>query len=412
MPTYDSWSEAIKQIKRLTRSVTREQLKLAKYAGIALPRDLPSVVGAARLKRALEVELAVSPVTSSTDSQLSYLRSLNAKCARNKNVREDQDEAKAWIDFYQLSRREKALEKLQLESGDIVMSKDSGGERLSQVISIGSSGRLYFKGGQGASAWPDRVLLRSRKSEDSISARRLRRAAANQASARYKITGISSAKEQELAEFKINMPLTEDDVEQLQETIDAAKDERPIQLFLETHPQILAALLSGRSRFVVPRPQLGGRRIPDFFISDVDSLGIRWLLVELETPISPITLKNDNVLDKFARKGLSQIDEWRNWILKNLELARRSRREEGLGLIDIRPRSEGLVLVGRRSRLNQNADIVRHSIHEEQRVRIHTYDWLVETLHGVLAYDGPPVLNTRTIPPWRDEEDEAIPDWD
>ncbi len=363
------------------------------------------MVGAARLRRALESELVVSPVTPSTDSQLDYLGNLNAKCARNPSVRANQDEAKAWIEFYQLVRRQKALEKLQLESGDIVVIKDSGGERLGEVVSIGSSGRIYFKGGQGARAWPDRVLLQSRKSDNSTRARRLKKTAANQAATRYKIAGMSFAKEQELSGFRVTTLLTYDDVEQLQETIDAAKDEKPIQLFLEARPQILAALLSGRSRFVVARPQLGGKRIPDFFISDVDSLGIRWLLVELETPVSSITLKNDNVLDKFARKGLSQIDEWRNWIMKNLELARRSRREEGLGLVDIRPRSEGLVLVGRRNRLNQNADIVRHSIHEDQRVRIHTYDWLIDTLHGVLKHDGPPVLNPATIPPWREDDE-------
>ncbi len=109
--------------------------------------------------------------------------------------------------------------------------------------------------------------------------------------------------------------------------IDSAKDEKPNQSFMEARPQILAGLVGGRisSRFVVPRPNFGGKRIPDSVIADVDSPGLNWVLVELETPVSAVTLKGDSILEEHARKGVSQVEEWREWILSNLALARRSR---------------------------------------------------------------------------------------
>jgi hypothetical protein len=334
---------------------------------------------------------------------LDFLSSLNAKRARDPLVQADQEEAKAWIEFHLLKRRLEALERLRPEAGDIVQIKDSGGNWLGEVVSIAGNGRIHFKGGQGARAWPDRVTLKCRKEATTKSALKFKKNATNQASTRSRASGWSMAKEQELADFSVAVSITGDDVEQLQEVIDAAKDERPIQSFLEARPQILAALLTGTSRFCVMRPQLGGRIIPDFLLSDVDSLGIRWVLVELETPVSTITLKNDNLLDKYARKGVSQVEEWRNWFQNNLELARRSRRDGGHGLVDIRPRSEGLVLVGRRARMYDNADVVRHPIRENQHIRVHTYDWLIDRLNGVLSFSGPSGANPHLIQPLRDD---------
>ena len=143
--------------------------------------------------------------------------------------------------------------------------------------------------------------------------------------------------------------------------------------------------------------------IPDFLICDTNSAGVRWLLVELETPHSAITLNSRNDLDEVARKGVSQIKEWREWLQNNLGMARRSPREDGLGLVDVRPKSGGLVLVGRRARLKHNSGFVRNAIREDSAIRIHTYDWLVEQLLGNLQFNGPPALSPYVIPPPREK---------
>jgi len=119
-------------------------------------------------------------------------------------------------------------------------------------------------------------------------------------------------------EFEVKSPLTTEDVEQLREVIEAADDEKPIQEFIESHPQILGTLLGGNIRFCLPRSSLAGKYVPDFLASNVDSLGVRWVLIELETPRSSVTLKNSNELEQHARKGVSQVREWREWLQKIL----------------------------------------------------------------------------------------------
>jgi hypothetical protein len=334
---------------------------------------------------------------------LELLSSLDAKRGRDPRVQADHYEADGWIKFHLLMRRQVALERLRLVAGDIVEVESSAGRSLGEVISITSNGRVHFKGGHGASAWPDKLTVRCRNGTNTKRAQALRKEAANQAAHRSKATMLSQAKELEIEDFKVIEALSPTDIERLQKVIDGANDEKPIQGFLETRPHILAALLTGRSRFVVPRPQFGSERIPDFLLGDIDSLGIRWLLVELETPASAVTLRNHTMLEKRARKGVSQIEEWREWIQDNLEKARRPRREGGLGLVDIRPRSQGIVLVGRRERLLDNAKTVRNPIREANDILVHTYDWLIERLSGCLNYKGIPALNPNAIHPLREE---------
>lgn len=268
------------------------------------------------------------------------------------------------------------------------VTRGEGGD-LREVSSIGSSGRVRFTGSGGGVAWPDMVVVRCRRGDDTAAARELKQEAANRAALRQRIGEWSASKEQELRAYIVDSRLTQEDISQLQFVIQTAKDEKPIQQFIEAFPRVLTALLGGHTRFCVPRPALGGRYIPDFLISDVNSLGIRWILVELETPESNVTLKGVNDLEQHARRGVTQVKEWREWLLNNLGMARRSKRREGLGLVDIRPRSEGLVLVGRRSLLFENADAVRYPIREGDDINVHTYDWLVEQLLGVLRFSGP-----------------------
>jgi len=88
--------------------------------------------------------------------------------------------------------------------------------------------------------------------------------------------------------------------------------------------------------------------------------------------------------------------------LTHLAQARLSHKEGGLGLVDIRPQSKGLVIVGRRALLGDNAKEVRFAYAEKQRIEVHTYDYLLETLEGALNFSGPSGLNPYLIQPWRD----------
>jgi hypothetical protein len=144
---------------------------------------------------------------------------------------------------------------------------------------------------------------------------------------------------------------------------------------------------------VIPRPSLAGKYIPDFLLADVDSSGVRWVLLELETVGSGLTLQSENSFDKYVRKGISQVEDWRRWLLENLAHARKDKAQGGGGLVDIRPDSDAIVLAGRRDLLRAPSRELRRPFEEKNRISVHTYDWLIERLQGTLEYVGSPALN-------------------
>jgi hypothetical protein len=401
-----NWRDAVADILIATGQVTPTQHKLAALAGIPLPEGLPRLVAAARLKAALGAELNIEPSIARSDIHDDIIAELQTNEYRVDPPPADGREADAWIRFLRLKRRQGYLEQLQLAAGDVVEVNGSPSLQLVEVSSIGSDGSIYFKGGGGARAWPDVVTVRCRKADASSAATDLRTTAANQAALRSRNTSWSIAKQHELAEYEVEARLTREDVEQLGQVIEAAEDEKPIQQFLESRRQILTALLSGTQfRYCLPRPRLTDKYIPDFLLSDVNSLGVSWVLVELETPLSNVTLADGSQLDKYARKGVSQVEQWREWLIHHLSQARRSRREaDGLGLFDIRPESEGLVLVGRRALRYEDEQAVRTRIREKDNIHVHTYDWLLDKLTGILNFNGSPAHNPHLLKRLRDKQ--------
>jgi hypothetical protein len=66
--------------------------------------------------------------------------------------------------------------------------------------------------------------------------------------------------------------------------LDEAADEKPLQAFLELHPEMLVAELGMYCRWVLPRSSLAGKYVPDFLTARLYSSGLTWTLVELESP--------------------------------------------------------------------------------------------------------------------------------
>jgi hypothetical protein len=156
--------------------------------------------------------------------------------------------------------------------------------------------------------------------------------------------------------------------------------------------------LRGNSRYCISKVRLGREYIPDFLIADVDSAGIHWTLIELETPTSSVFLKNGKTLDAKARRGVEQITEWRQWLTNNLSYARRPRHEDGLGLFDITPSAPAYVFVGRRHRLGNGSGAARAEHKSQNGIQIHTYDALVEWLRGSMRHTGLPTTNPYALP--------------
>lgn len=403
--THASWHDAVAAIRLLTGPSTERQRELARIAGTDLPASLPRIVAAARLQTFFAPELDVSVPGEPSESQLELISVFGDFAPSDVSpAPADAREADAWLKFLWLESRAHTLEALQLEAGDVVERPSRDGE-LAEVSSIGSDGRIYFRGGLGRGAWPDEVVMRARRSDRTADALATRETSANQRAERARISGWSGPKHAEVREFEVNLQLTHSDIEILRVALESAENERPIQKVVESRPQLLTSLVGGAPRYCIPQVRLGAEYVPDFLVGSVDSTGIRWLLIELETPRSDVTLRDENQLDKHGRKGVSQIETWREWLIQNLDYARRSRRDHGLGLPDIRPGAEGLVIVGRRERLHANSHTVRLPIEESRRIRVHTYDWWLGQLEGIVAYHGPWASNAYLLHP--SDEDTA-----
>lgn len=219
---------------------------------------------------------------------------------------------------------------------------------------------------------------------------------------------VSAAGLRELSQYRVAALATDDNLVQLESCVERATDEKPIQEYLEAHPQVLASLLAGSDRYCIPKARLGGRYVPDFLLCYADSVGAHWFLVELETPRSRIALATGRDFEQHAREGVAQVQEWRRWLENNLATARASIRDDGLGLVGISPNARGIVLVGRREFVNNNHDRLRRTVEAQQRIEIHTYDWLVEQLRQAATAQGPRGMNPALLREVPDADNASI----
>ena len=388
-----SWQEADVALAAEAGPATAEQLSLAAKVGVSIDPAIPRVVAAAMLRVALQpvmaIEITRAPVER-FEERLDWLRRDSDPPMNPANG----EEATAWIEYLHLVRRREALISRELCEGDIVNTPDG---ELAEVSSISIDGRIYFKGGSGQCAWPDLVTVQTRADDLTAEAAALRSHAANAAAHRRKLTLLSQAKAAALSDYEVTDTPTIAEIDEFEQVISLAEDERPIQQFLENHQCLLTALIAGRPRYCLPKPRLGSEYVPDFLIAGVDSLGIHWVLVELETPLSGVYLKDGRQFDEKARKGISQIGDWRHWLGEHLHSARAFKPDGGLGLVDIRSNAPAIVMVGRRSKLNTVHDAARHSEAEHSRITVHTYDRLLDRLRGASRFSGPPGANPHLI---------------
>jgi hypothetical protein len=226
MATFSKAKDALGAIARRIQPVTAQQMLLARKLKVALPEKLPCLVAAAWIKRAMAKELFEEPLLP-TGAQQEYLESLEPPPKRLKLALASQDrsEMSAWIEYEELTSRARALRALQLSEGDIVLVSVGGEGRKTEVHSFGANGKVYFKGGLGAGAWPDRLTLLYGHDDTSSGAAEVRSEVANEVSRQTTARAWSQAREQELSEYKIRKEMTEADLETLRRVVDSANDE-------------------------------------------------------------------------------------------------------------------------------------------------------------------------------------------
>jgi hypothetical protein len=161
--------------------------------------------------------------------------------------------------------------------------------------------------------------------------------------------------------------VTQGDIADYTTVLEAAADERPLQEFLGSRPGMLSQQL----------PRLGAEYVPDFVVARLNSGGLHWTLVELESPRAGLFTRQGRKTRQFD-SGTRQVSDWRDWIAANRDYAQRPKTAGGLGLPEIDHSARGLVIMGRRSAVTDDDRRRLKSVTFNERVNVHSYDWLIE----------------------------------
>lgn len=174
------------------------------------------------------------------------------------------------------------------------------------------------------------------------------------------------------------MDVTYNHVSKFEKCLETAKRELDVQAFLEANPMLLVQHLGGgHGRWAIPQQSLGGMHVTDFVIGHAHSSGRDWVAVELESPCVPIYSKNGDP-SRYLNHAVRQIQDWRAWLKLNQNMASRPRSEAGLGLTDIGPEVFGLILIGRRDKLDPKTKLRRRQLKIDANIDVHTYDYLLD----------------------------------
>jgi hypothetical protein len=164
-------------------------------------------------------------------------------------------------------------------------------------------------------------------------------------------------------------------VKKLKTVIDAAADERPIQKYLEEHPDLLGQLLGGgQGRWVFPKPKFGSEFVPDFLLCDRDSDGFHWKAIELENPnYAPLNGKGSQS-GKFAI-ARRQIGDWRTWLWDNIAYARDK-------FTDIDGECQSIIIIGRRKMRRPEHQKRYRDLSSDPRLTVMSYDRFFEQIEA------------------------------
>ncbi|MGW4025744.1 MULTISPECIES: Shedu anti-phage system protein SduA domain-containing protein [unclassified Streptomyces] len=391
--TETNWQLVADGLGHLFAGPTAEQLALSDALVIPLATNTPTPVAGALLRAQLAKPLRLREHPGIDEPEYNYLASVAAETGLRIPVQEEigsRDVLNAWLEVAWARRTVHHLERLRPEVGDIAVTvkrRKPDEDRYGQISSISLSGRLNFRGGLGRRAWPHTVkhLAKPGDADHGDLLAKAREEATVEDRHPERVTNRELAL---LDRWKVPRRPSMVDCRALHEAMDNATEERPMQVVLENHPALLANVIAGHHGiWVRPQVRLGDRYVSDFLIASRTSAGLRWHLVELESPTERLTNPGNQRASPTLRHAIDQIQDWREWLKVNLLSARAS-------LPGITVDARGLIIMGREDVTDSAREIRdRHSVND--RIEIRTYDWL---LRAGLGADStlPGLLDTET----------------
>jgi hypothetical protein len=166
-----------------------------------------------------------------------------------------------------------------------------------------------------------------------------------------------------------NRPEEPKRLEELARLLDEADDERPLQNFYTENPYFLANIFNPHCCWLFPKPRLGGEYIPDFLYCDLNSLGYKWTIIELESPKMEATNKDESI-SRDCHHAVGQILDYRRWLRENALAIQKK-------YPSLDDKCDGLVVIGRRDGGRTELEQKRLADFRQQLIEIASYDRLL-----------------------------------
>ncbi|MFD2767582.1 Shedu anti-phage system protein SduA domain-containing protein [Micromonospora eburnea] len=380
----NDWRTVVAWLRQLCAGPTPEQRTVAKALAVQLGARTPVPVAAALLRAQLRLPLSLPAPRPIGDAELDYLQNLAGEVGLRIpgiDAINDRDTLDAWIMVARARQSIAHLRRLKPEVGDVVVTVDrqTTAHRHRQLASLSRTGRLNFRGGRGGRTWPQ-FVTRVVKPASSEYPEVMRLVAEELAASDKHPELVSDSDLRRLAPWKVERTAGMAARVTLRDAIMTAAEERPLQVVLERHPEMLAQVVSGNhGTWVRPQVQFGNHYMADFLIAARTSMGLRWTLVELESPTKRLTNASNGKASPTLRHAVDQIEDWRAWLTANLAVARSPREEGGLGLPGITADARGLIIIGRES-VEDSGRGPRELLFTRNRIEVRTYDWLLKAV--------------------------------
>lgn len=185
------------------------------------------------------------------------------------------------------------------------------------------------------------------------------------------------------------------ELQELETGIASDWKEQDVQRYLKERPYLLVGKFrSGHGTYAIPEVSFGGKYYADWLVASGSSSGMTWEMIELECPQS-VPFKKDGHFSEATRKGINQIQDWRNWLKPNLSLTDVPKSRNGLGYFEISPETRGLVVVGQGENYQDRVELDAYNRNrrisdEQNRIEIISYNTFIESLR--FRYNKPPYI--------------------
>lgn len=384
MTTVARWQLVADHLEKLVSGPTPVQASVAAKLGLALPVDLPAPVAAVVLRGYLDEALRHS--LRSADGVPEVLGDIEDELGLERTeslITDTREEVSAWFESRYMLKTARGLRLLQPAVGDVVSSAGwKAGERR-VISSIQDNGRVFMKLKPIRSAWPNNLELVERVGALGYAA------AAKSAQDSVLNATVSTSTNLDnfapLARYELasHVPAPEA-IRALEELLESGeKREEPLQRTLTQYPELLAPLVvGGWKTYVIPKPRLGSEYVPDFLVLGINSVGPQWVTVEIEGARHKI-LTNNGKLRQQTRHAIEQVEDWREWLIRNVGYAQTQHGFHGLTT-----HAAGLVIIGRDDP-SAERQASRARSEENGRIAVHSWDWLLRgarNLNGHALY--------------------------